>query len=457
MKISISFPPFESSKGVPLLSQNRQFQWFNAPTYIYPMVPASLATLLSESGHEVIWDDGIAQELNFEEWFSRAISENPDMMVIESKTPVIKFHWEMINKLKDRLPHLKVVLCGDHVTALPEESLRKSKVDYIMIGGDYDFIGKSLVDFLENGGAIPKGLAHLVDGKFETGGYFDTEVSPYTMFGRDCWWRKNGGCTFCSWTNTYRKFRQISVKKALEEVEHLYKLGVKEIFDDTGSFPIGNFLKEFCEGVISRGLHKKMTFGCNMRPDALSLAEYKLLKKANFRLVLFGLESANQNTLDRVNKGTTVEKIVAGLKRASQAGLEVHVTTMIGYPWETKKEAENTINLAQDLFKKGHTSTLQATVVIPYPGTALYKECIENNWLRFKEYERFDQREQVMTSELETTDVLSLTQGLYKSFLTPRFIIRKILSIRSYQDVKFYFMAACRVLAHLKDFSSKSA
>ena len=50
LKISISYPPLESDKGIPLLSQNRQFQWFSEPTYIYPMVPAYAATLLKENG-----------------------------------------------------------------------------------------------------------------------------------------------------------------------------------------------------------------------------------------------------------------------------------------------------------------------------------------------------------------------------------------------------------------------
>lgn len=287
-------------------------------------------------------------------------------------------------------------------------------------------------------------------------GNYKYTPGTYTMFGRDCWWRKAGGCTFCSWTSTYPKFQVVSAKKALVEVEELVALGVKEIFDDTGTFPTGKWLKEFCEGIIERGLNKRVTLGCNMRPDALSLDEYKLMKKAGFRLVLFGLESGNQNTLDRVNKGSTVEDIVAGLKRASKAGLEVHITTMIGYPWETKDDAERTINLAKDLFNGGSVSTLQATVVIPYPGTRLYNECKENGWLLFTDYDRFDQREQVMKSELTTEDVLRLTQGLYKSFLTPRFILRKLLSVRSFKDVKYYMMAAGRVIGHLKDFSHRS-
>ena len=63
MKISVSYPPLESDKGIPLLSQNRQFQWFSNPTYIYPVVPAYAATMLKSNGFNVSWDDGIAEGL----------------------------------------------------------------------------------------------------------------------------------------------------------------------------------------------------------------------------------------------------------------------------------------------------------------------------------------------------------------------------------------------------------
>ena len=33
MRIAIAYPPFKSEKGVALLTQNRQFQWFSRPTY----------------------------------------------------------------------------------------------------------------------------------------------------------------------------------------------------------------------------------------------------------------------------------------------------------------------------------------------------------------------------------------------------------------------------------------
>ena len=44
MKVMIAYPPIPTDKGVPLLSQNRQFQYFNNPTFIYPVIPAWAAT-----------------------------------------------------------------------------------------------------------------------------------------------------------------------------------------------------------------------------------------------------------------------------------------------------------------------------------------------------------------------------------------------------------------------------
>jgi radical SAM superfamily enzyme YgiQ (UPF0313 family) len=111
------------------------------------------------------------------------------------------------------------------------------------------------------------------------------------------------------------------------------------------------------------------------------------------------------------------------------------------------------VELAKKCFDKGYVDTLQATVVIPYPGTPLWKECRENGWLLSEDYDDYDMRKPVMKSSLTEKQVLELTQELYKSFLTPRFILRKITEIRSVDDVKFLFMAGWRFLGHLMDFS----
>lgn len=483
MKIAISYPPIESTKGIPEISQNRQFNWFNSPTYVYPVVPAYAATLLKENGYEVFWDDGIAEELTLSEYMERIAREQPDIIAIETKTPVIKIHWKIINELKENLPQVKIVLVGDHVTALPQESFERCKADYVLTGGDYDFLLLNLCDHLSQGKELEPGIWYMENGEIQNTGRFelnhDLNTLPfidrkltkwwlysekngnykdlpgtYTMAGRDCWWHK---CTFCAWTVMYPEFRVRTPESLLDEIGMLIeKYKIKEIFDDTGTFPAGKWLERFCLGVIERGYNRKVKFGCNLKFGKLKQEQYRLMKEAGFRYLLFGLESASQKTLDRINKGMKVSDITDGCKMAKMAGLEPHLTVMIGFPWETKEDAIRTIKLAKQLFKQGYADTLQATIAIPYPGTPLFNECRERDLLSTQDWDDYDMRQTVMKTPMSEKDIKQSTQELYKIFFTPRYILRRLLSIRSLSDVKFISRGVRKVFGHLKDFTTQN-
>ncbi|MBI9030483.1 radical SAM protein [bacterium] len=479
MKICVGYPPLESDKGTPLLSQNRQFQWFNKPTYIYPMIPAYAATLLKENGYDVVWADGIAEQLSYEEWIP--CCEGVDILALETKTPVVKQHWKIIDDLKTRYPNMAVVLMGDHVTALPEESMKNSRVDFILTGGDYDFLLLSIADHLLYGNKLEPGIWYKEEGsivntgKFELNhdlntlplidrdltrwelysvhnGNFTSTPGTYTMVGRDCWYHK---CRFCSWTTTYPNFRTRSPESLLDEIGMLIEqYGVKSIMDDTGTFPVGQWLRTFCTGMIERGYNKKVEIHCNMRVNALTEEDYKLMGKAGFRFLLVGMESANQQTLDRLDKGIKVEDVASACKMAKEAGLNPHLTVMMGHPWETKEDAQNTINLAKHIFKKGWADTLQGTIMVPYPGTPLFDECKENGWLRTEDWDEYDMRQPIMKCPMTDEDIKELTQQLYKIFLSPNYIFRKLVSIRTMDDLKFIKRGIRSVVGHLTDFSN---
>ena len=494
MKISISYPPLESKKGIPLLAQNRQFQWFSEPTYIYPMVPSYAATMLKENGYEVIWDDAIAEGKSYEQWLQDIQKEKPDLIAIETKTPVVKRHWQIIKDLKNLYLNLNLnlntVLIGDHVTALPGESMLNSEVDFVLTGGDYDFLLLNLCNYIKEiqnpkskiQNDLEPGIWYRENGQIKNTGKFvvdhDLNSLPsinrdltkwwlyaekngnfkylpgtYTMAGRDCWW---GRCDFCSWTTLYpgKFYRTVTPERHLDEIGQLIEeYRFKEIFDDSGCFPKGEWLDEFCNGVNRRGYHKHVIFGCNMRVGGLSEKQFHLMKQANFRFILIGLESVNQQTLDRLHKGIRVEQITETCRMAKAAGLEPHITVMVGYPWETKEDAIATIRLAREMFKKGYIDTLQATIVVPYPGTPMFEEARQNGWLLTEDWNRYDMKESVWKSPMDNKDVMQFTQGLYKAALNPIFIGRKILSIRGLDDLKFYLRAAKKVFAHITDFS----
>ncbi len=483
MRIMIGYPALEG-KGNPMLTQNRQFQWMSMSSYIYPLVPASAATVLKEAGHDVLWYDGIAECLRYEHFLKTIESEGVDLVVLETKTPVVKKHWAVIEDIKRVRPETKTLLMGDHVTALPEESMTRSKVDLVLTGGDYDFSLRAIADALSGRGDLPPGVYYREGDRIENTGPFslnnDLNTLPfidrdltkahlyfekwkkrdpfrYTMVGRDCQW---GRCTFCSWTTTYTRFRTRSVDSLLDEIEMLVeRYGVKEVFDDTGNFPAGGWLRKFCEGMIERGLNKEILFSCNMKFDLLTRDPklLPLMKRAGFRKVKSGLESASQKTLDRINKHCTVEDIVEGCRLASEAGIDVQLTIMVGYPWETREDAERTLTLARELMARGYAEMLQSTVVIPYPGTPLYKEAREKGWIRLEDpeaWERYDMTEPVLTTpDMEPEEVIKMCSEIYKNFMTPRFVIRNLLKVRSIEDLSYLVRGGKAVIGHILDFA----
>jgi len=128
------------------------------------------------------------------------------------------------------------------------------------------------------------------------------------------------------------------------------------------------------------------------------------------------------------------------------------LTVMLGYPWEKREDAFRTFELAKSLFEKGYADTLQATIVIPYPGTSLFSECQKNGWLLTEDWEDYDMRGLVVKTETTEEDVKEITQRMYKLFFNPKYLLRKISRIRGADDLRFAFRGVRKVFGHLNDF-----
>ena len=480
MRVAIAYPPLKSEKGVALLTQNRQFQWFSRPTYIFPVVPATAATMLKEAGHEVLFLDGIAAELSPEAFDRRLAAFRPDWVVLETKTPVVKRHWKWIDAHDYRC-----ILVGDHVTALPEESMAACRVAAILTGGDWDFLLRSFLAAAGDASKYEPGVWYrdasgvvkdtgrfrldhdlnsapwidrdLVDWKRYAyrNGNFKKTPGTYVMSGRDCWHAK---CTFCSWTTLYPTYRTRDPLDVAAEIDMLAtKYGVREIMDDSGSLPVGAWLTTFCNELIRRGLNRRIRIDCNMRFGRLTLDDYRLMRRAGFRLVLFGVESANQETLDRFCKKLTVADVEQGAAWATQAGLDVHLTFMFGHAWEGPEEIAKTVALARKLLANGHASTLQCTMTIPYPGTPLFKQLKESDGLTTLDWDEYDMRRQITKTPLVSEDeIKKAVRKVYSGFFQPQAILRRLFSTRTLFDFGFYYRGLRSLLGHLLDFRKTS-
>jgi radical SAM superfamily enzyme YgiQ (UPF0313 family) len=212
------------------------------------------------------------------------------------------------------------------------------------------------------------------DPKWQKNGNFKYLPATYMQVANGCW---HGRCGFC--VEKDKPYEVRPVEDVIAEIEECKRLGFREVFDDSGTFPTGEWLTEFCRRM--EGMDT--VWGCNMRIIDI---DYRMLKKSNCRMVLFGLESNNQRTLDKINKGVKVEDIIPTIKRASDCGLDPHIACMFGYPWESDKDAERTLRMVHYLLRKGYAKTAQASFyTVPNEKTKeTHKRYIKDLWSVWK-------------------------------------------------------------------------
>jgi len=255
--------------------------------------------------------------------------------------------------------------------------------------------------------------------RWQSYGNYKFHPATHMMASNLCWY---GKCTFCIDTAKLEagEGRGIrSVDHVMEEIDDLIANGYKEVFDDSGTFPIGKWLEEFCfkmRMTTPNGKRRcdQIKVGCNMRVQDV---DWKMMKEAGFRFILMGIESSNQVTLDKIKKSQKADDMVRIIKAASDAGLEPHGTFMTGYPWETKEDEERTISLCHYLLRKGYLKTAQASVYSP-PRTRPDSNSVGHLYLP-----RF-----------------------YDVYRSPAFVLRRISDIRCWEDFTYLIRGARLVI-----------
>lgn len=449
-KVIMAWCPVSSSKGTATHAQNRQYQYFKDPTYIYPVIPATfISMLLLKPEHQCLWVDAVAEELNDVEFAKVMVDMNPDWVVLEANTLLIERYWEVIDGIKKSMPNVKIILTGEHPTALPNESKEKCKADYILSGGKWYYDAYKLI----TGEEYPKDrlLPHINRDVCRwwlyayANGNFKRVPATYTMVAQDCWYRPRQPCTFCTWVLTHPENKIRPVDDCLAEIEGLINKGFLEFFDDSGTFPVGKWLKEFCTGMIERGYNEHIVWGCNMRFGALSEEEFAMMAQAGCRFILWGYESANQESLDRLHKGTKVEQIPIDLANSSKYGIWNHLTIMFGYYWEELENEKKTYETARKYLLDDIAQSAQATICMPYPSTALYKECEEKGLILTKDWSKWDMTQPVVKLKYPFEEVLKLQKKIYQVSYHPKFIWNKLKRIRNAEDFAFYFRLSKKV------------
>lgn len=398
--------------------------------------------------------DMIAERITPEELPRLLQNKEFDFVGITSTTITINAAIKTAEECKRALPSTKVVFGGVHPSVMPDEVLSHKCVDFVVRNeGEMPMLelveGKPLdqiknlsfkredriihnqpQELIKDLDEIPFPAYDLmpIEKYYPAVGSYKRLPAMSVIATRGC----PGQCTFC-YKVFGRTLRTRSAKNIFEEVVELHKnYGINEIafYDDTFTTFRPN-VKEFCTLLIDSGL--KISWTCFSRVDCIDKETLELMKKAGCHQILYGVESADKKILKNIKKGIDLEKVRLAVKLTKEAGISPRCSFMIGNPGETKETIEETINFALEL----DPDLAMFNITVPFPGTVMYEWAKQNGMLLTENWDDYDLSKQVMRLSTISNEEL---QGYYAAaynrfFLRPKYIFRRLIGIRSLEDI----------------------
>lgn len=275
------------------------------------------------------------------------------------------------------------------------------------------------------------------------------EIQIFT--GRGC----PNRCNFCVYPQTMHghKYRLRTPENVVGEFEYIAEHfpDVKEVVIEDDTFTANKKrVMDICSLLIEKELNKRLKWLCNARVN-LDLETMQAMKKAGCRLIIPGIESGNQQILNNIKKGTTLEQIDRYVKNAKKAGLLIHACYMVGNKGETKETMENTLKLALRL----NTDTAQFFPLIPYPGTEAYDWARENGYIKAG-YDHYCKEDGTHNCVLELPGLTSqemvdfCDEARRKYYMRPRYFLHRLaVGLRDPADLKRSLKAFGRLKKYL--------
>jgi anaerobic magnesium-protoporphyrin IX monomethyl ester cyclase len=480
MRIFLLNPPFLHEYGKFSRSQ-RSPAITKSGTLYYPMWLAYAAGLLEQKGFSITLWDCPADSILFSQVEDFVRQQHPDLVIIDTSTPSILNEIEAGERIKSLAPTAFVLLVGPHVSALPEETINCSKaIDGVAIR-EYDYTVLELATALRDQSSpseVPGLCLRQDQGSFRTPVRqlpSDLDALPFvsaiykkhlnyqnyfyahsrypivvTITGRGC----PHQCIYCVYPQTFsgHRLRYRSIANVVDEVAYILKEfpDVREIMfeDDTMTLNQERCIA-FAEEILRRGL--RFSWSANSRAE-VDLATMKLLKRAGARLFCVGVESGNQEMLDRMGKNLRVERIEQFFRDARQAGILIHGCFLVGLPGENQHTMNQTLALA----KKLDPDTAQFFPLMVYPGTKAYRWAQENNLLLTEDFRQWLSPEGlhhcvVSRPDLTNQDLIDFCdRARHEFYLRPKYIGRKLLqSLTEFHEFKRLMKGGWSLSKHL--------
>jgi anaerobic magnesium-protoporphyrin IX monomethyl ester cyclase len=381
----------------------------------YPLGPGLLSALLKNEGH-IVQGMHIHEELT-EEALSRiarqAIGFGPDLLAYSFSSPSFPYIGAIAKKLRAALS-VPSVCGGAHATLYPEETLASGLFDYVAVGeGEVsmvEFVGALAsgqdpayvagIWSMQNGVPVRNRLNPLVQDLDAL------ENIDYELFGeeflhkltKDGWLRSisSRGCPYsCSYCHTplFREryalhigvpksrigyLRMRSVDSMIEEINMLvgkYGVTVINFMDDLFCMQKSRTV-QFCEAFETR---VPGHVGYSIQTHLLHMDEEiaEKLKKSRCLRVVVGLESGSNRILALLKRKGSValSRDKLELLVRTRYHLGTWTLNMLGIPTETLDEMLQTLAVSAQVL----ADRIKANIFAPYPGSAIYEFCEQND------------------------------------------------------------------------------
>lgn len=432
-----------------------------------PLDLAYMAAMLEQIGVQCKIKDYAAEKAAWETVKEDLKSFDPDMFLVSVTTPTISHDLAACRIAKEIDPRILTVAKGAHFTSKDDEVLLGTPELDLVIRGESEHAvvdisnAKEFSDILglayrENGKVmrntdrpyievddldkLPFPARHLLNNNL----YFAPDTAePITMIntGRGC----PHQCIYCAVTiASGYKLKVRSPKNIANEIEECVKRhNIRNFFFRADTFTWDEkWVMDLCQMILDRKLD--IRWGCNSRVDTISEKRLEWMKKAGCWVIGFGIESGNQEMLDKMKKRAKVEDAEKALALCKKHKVKTYGLFLIGLPWETRETVLQTIRFA----KKLEPSFLDFNIAYPLPGTEYYRIAKEMNLFEEKDLANGDYaRPIVRTLTLSTKDLIALRkQALLSFYLRPSYIFNTLKDVRSPKILSNYIRSGIRLI-----------
>ena len=154
-------------------------------------------------------------------------------------------------------------------------------------------------------------------------------------------------CAFCNFPVNQGALTVMSMEAVKAELDDLSRVpGVRSVVftDDTFNVPQKRF-KEICR------LLKEYRFDWYsfFRAQFADEETVRLMKESGCKAVFLGIESADEQILENMNKVAKIDDMKRGIEMLNRHGIHCHASFIVGFPGETQESARKIVDFVDEM------------------------------------------------------------------------------------------------------------